>query len=207
MARNAVDVLLLDVGVMTVQARGVCVGVGGEGYFHRLFPFVTGQTLLPFWEEALLLRGKLMTDQAVYVHLRGSHHHRYLMTFVTGLLRGLEDVELDAVAVDTIGRLVSPEEVDLVSSGVNDLQPLWVLAGMAGLADFVFDLRREGDLLGVLRYHFDHVAKALHDTRLMTSVAVDIVHSALIPCLVRRIHEVARRAELWIVLDIIIGEC
>lgn len=203
---STVGVLLLNVGVMTIQTCGVFVGFTWESNRHDLFSLMAVHTVLPKGEQVIFLYCKIMANEAVYVHLGFSHHHCFIVAFVAGLLWRLEDVKLDSMTVDALGRLGFPKEVNLVPRGVNYLKPVRVFAGVADLADLVVDLSLDGDLLGVLCYNLDHVAKALPNARLVAFVTVDIMHGATLPGLISRVHQVTPNAESRVILEIIVSK-
>lgn len=203
---NAFGVLLLNVGIMTFRTCGVCVGFTWESNLHDLFVLMAVHAVLPKGEQVIFLYCKIMANEAVYVHLGFSHHHCFIVAFAARLLWRLEDVKLDSMAVDALGWLGFPKEVNFVPRGIDHLKPVRVFAGVAVLTYLVVDLSRDGDLLGVLCYNLDHVAKALPNARLVAFVTVDIMHGAALPGLISRVHQVAPSAESSVILDIIVGK-
>lgn len=203
----AIDECALRMGIVTAET----IGFNPNALMDRLVNYrlearevVTVYTVLALREEEPVR--ELVAVQAVYLYLRGVHPGVLIVAFHADLLRGREDVEAQAMAFDAVRRLISLKEVDLVTRRVQDLPPATVVARVAFLTELVVDLGDLGHVLGVLRQHLDDVAEALDHVALMAFVAVQVVHGADIPRLVRGVHQVAGRAELRVMLRVVVDE-
>jgi len=115
-AFNAFGVLLLDVGVVAVIAGCVFVSGTWEGDSHSLLALVAPQAVIPRWDQFVLRRRELMADNAVDIHLLGRSLMVNAVALVAGLLWGLEDVELDAMAADTLRFLIQLMNLEFQSN-------------------------------------------------------------------------------------------
>jgi hypothetical protein len=153
-------------------------------------------------ERLTTLRQELVAGRAVVrVHLLEGDL-QVAMAFAAHLVRRDELVHARAVAGDAVDLVV--DGVNLVSDGGLDLLPLRVVREMAAGADLTRNLgfllhpiprvrRGEVELPEVV----DHVAG-------VARVAVHVLVTALGPPLERVFHQVARRAERGIVLDVVV---
>lgn len=126
------------------------------------------------------------------------------MAFLAHLFGGLEDVETKAMTVDAIRRLRPLEKVDLMALSVHNLDPLRIVASMTMLTKLVIDFSGFSDLLGILCQDFNDVTETLDHIGFVALMAIQVMHSALIPGLVSGVHQVTGGAELWIVLGVIV---
>jgi hypothetical protein len=126
------------------------------------------------------------------------------MALLACLFWGFEDVEPEAVTVDTIRGLRPLEKVDLMALSVHDLQPLRIVASVTMLAKLVVDFSDFSYLLGILCQDFNDMPETLDHIGFVALVAVQVVHGTLIPGLVSGVHQVTCGAELWIVLGVIV---
>ena len=157
----AFGVLLLEVGVVAVNAGCVVVSTIWEGDSHSLLALVALQAVIPRGDQFVLRCRELMADSAVDVHLLARSFVAEAVALVARLLWGFEDVELDPMAANTLWLLLLREDVNLVTCGVRHLEPLRVFTGVAVLAGLVLDHRQFGDRIRVLEYYLPDVVEAL----------------------------------------------
>ena len=160
-ALYAFGVLLLEVGVVAVDAGCVVVSATREGDAHCLLILVARQAVTTGRDELVLRSRELMADGAVHVHHLARSVMVMAVALVARLLGGFEDVELEAMATDTLRLLLLREDVNLVTCGVCHLEPLRVFTGVAVLAGLVLDHRQFGDRIRVLEYYLPDVVEAL----------------------------------------------
>jgi hypothetical protein len=203
----AVDECALRVGIVTAET----IGLNPNALMDRLIQYrldsrevVTVYAVLTLGEKEPVR--ELVTVQAMHLYLRGVHPGVLIVAFHADLLRGLEDVETQTMAIDAIRGLIPLEEVDLVTRRACDLPPATVVTRVTFHTELVVDLGDLGHVLGVLRQDLDDVAEALDHVALMALVAVQVVHGAYVPRLVRGVHQVAGRAELRVVLRVVVDE-
>ena len=160
-ALYAFGVLLLEVGVVAVNAGCVVVSTIWEGDSHSLLALVALQAVIPRGDQFVLRCRELMADSAVDVHLLARSFVAEAVALVARLLWGFEDVELDPMAANTLWLLLLREDVNLVTCCVRHLEPLRVFTGVAVLAGLVLDHRQFGDRIRVLEYYLPDVVEAL----------------------------------------------
>jgi hypothetical protein len=101
-----------------------------------------------------------------------------------------------------VGRL----QVDAVTHRLRDQQPfVRITANVAILADLVRNLSVLGQTIGILEDLRHGHAAALRERRLVACLAAQVAMSAASETLVRILHEVARHAEIVVVLDVVVA--
>jgi hypothetical protein len=166
-ACNTFDVLLLEVGVVTVIAGCVVVSGTWEGDSHSLLLHVAPQAVIPLRDQFVLRRSELMADSAVGIHLLARSFVVMTVALIARLLGGFEDVELDSMAANTLRRLLLREDVNFVTCSSRHLQPLGVIVCVAVLAGLVIDHSHFSDFLWILENHLSNVVQTFHHVRLV----------------------------------------